>query len=149
MYVESDVCRYQEIIYKLSKLLAEVQVSVFCWDFFLSEFVYLHTVVRNMGEIETLKPFRIPMKIVALYTWGGFLEADVVEPGKARSINILHRINHKYWVHIDICLPIYHLYSVVRHEKVLLPPHEDIVRLLQFFIVEAVWVEILGILAER
>ena len=49
-----------------------------------------------MGEIETLKPFRVPMKIVALYTGGGFLEADVVEPGKARSINILHRINHNY-----------------------------------------------------
>ena len=68
MYVESDVCRYQEIIYKLSKLLADVQVFPFCFEIFLSEFVYLHTVVRNMGEIETLKPFRVPMEIVALYT---------------------------------------------------------------------------------
>jgi hypothetical protein len=42
----------------------------------------------------------------------------------------------------------YILYSVVRHEKVFLPPHEHVVRLLQFFIVEAVRVEILGILTE-
>ena len=52
----------------LSKLLADVQVSVLFLRFFLSEFVYLHTIVRNMGEVETLKPFRVPMEIVALYT---------------------------------------------------------------------------------
>ena len=93
-----------------------------------------------MGEIETLKPFRVPMKIVALYTGGGFLEADVVKPGEARSIYILNRINH---ICIDISVRTNHLYSMVRHEEVFLPPHEDIVRLLQFFIVEAVRVEIL------
>ena len=31
------------------------------------------------------------MEVVALYTGGGLLEADVVESGKARAIDILHK----------------------------------------------------------
>ena len=51
------------------------------------------------------------------------METDVVETGKGGPVDVFD--------------------GVVRNQKVFLPPHEDIVRLLQFFIVEAVRVEIL------
>ena len=82
-----------------------------------------------MGEIETLKPFRVPMKIVALYTGGGFLEADVVEPGERGPRDVLD--------------------GVVRNQEVLLPPHVHVVCLRQRLVVEAVVVEVLAVRVER
>jgi len=85
--VKSDVCNYQV----LSNLVVnDDQVDVLDIEMFLSELVYLHAVVRNMSQIEALEPFRVAVEVVALYTGGGLLEADVVKSGKARAIDILY-----------------------------------------------------------
>ena len=95
---------------------------------YLPEFVYLHTVVWHMGQVKALEPFRVSVIIVSFYTGGGLLEADVVEACEAGTIDILD--------------------GVVRYQEVLLPPHEHKVRLLEFFVIEAVRVEVLGVLVE-
>ena len=59
----------------------------------------------------------------------GLLETDVVEPGEGRAVDVL-----------DL---------VVGHEEVLLPPHEDKVRLLQGLVVKVVGVEVLRVRHER
>ena len=56
------------------------------------------------------------------------LEADVVEACEAGTIDILD--------------------GVVRYQEVLLPPHKHKVRLLEFLVIEAVRVEVLGVLVE-
>ena len=56
------------------------------------------------------------------------METDVVETGKGGPVDVFN--------------------GVVRNQKVFLPPHEHVVRLLQFFVVETIRVEILRILTE-
>jgi len=126
--VTSDVALHQAT--SLCKFeLAALQVShdeIFFWV--LSEFVYLHTVVWHVGQVKALEPFRVSVIIVSFYTGGGLLEADVVEACEAGTIDIFD--------------------GVVRHQEVLLPPHEHKVRLLEFLVIEAVRVEVLGVLVE-
>ena len=81
-----------------------------------------------MGQVKALEPFRVSVIIVSFYTGGGLLEADVVEACEAGTIDIFD--------------------GVVRYQEVLLPPHEHKVRLLEFFVIEAVRVEVLGVLVE-
>ena len=56
------------------------------------------------------------------------MEADVVEAGKAGAHNVFD--------------------GVVGDKEVLLPPHEDVVRLVQCVVVKVVGVEGLGVLVE-
>ena len=61
------------------------------------------------------------MEVVALHRRSGLLEADVVEPGEGGPADVLD--------------------GVIGHQKVLLPPHEDEVGLVQGLVVEGVRVE--------
>lgn len=58
------------------------------------------------------------MVIVAFDHLAGLLEADVIEPGKRSAAYILNRM--------------------VRHQKVLLPPHKHVVRFGQRLVIKGV-----------
>ena len=105
-----------------------LQAAAKKYIFFVPEFVYLHAVVRDMSQIQALEPLRVAVEVVTLDAGGGLLEADVVEPGEAGTVDILD--------------------CVVRDQEVLLPPHEHVVRLLQLLIVETIRIEVLGVLVE-
>ena len=81
-----------------------------------------------MSQIQALEPLRVAVEVVTLDAGGGLLEADVVEPGEAGTVDILD--------------------CAVRDQEVLLPPHEHVVRLLQLLIVETIRIEVLGVLVE-
>ena len=99
----------------------------FCWNS-LPEFVDLHRMIGHVSEVQTLEPFGVAVEVVTLYARGRLLEADVVEPSKAGTVDILD--------------------GVVRHKKVFFPSHKHIIRLLELFVVKTIRIEVLCILVE-
>lgn len=67
--------------------------------------------------------------VVSFYTRGGLLETDVIESGERGAVDVFD--------------------GVIGHQKVLLPPHEHVVRLVQSVVIEVVRVEALLILMKR
>ena len=95
----------------------------------LSKFVYLNAVFRNVSEGERLVPFRTAMVIVAFDGSRTFLEANVIESGKAGPADVL--------------------YGVVRDEEVFFPSHENVICFLHHVVVKRVRVKSFSVLVKR
>lgn len=74
-------------------------------------------------------PFRTPMIIISFNIRLRLLETNIVKTGKRG--------------------PTYVLNGVIRHQKVLLPPHKNKIRIGQRLVVKIIWIEGLRILTKR
>lgn len=116
----------------------------------------------NQQRWRWLVPFRAPVVVVALNHCCGFLEADVIESGKRCAADVFDCVvgdqellleasgaesGRSYWDSVpDVSCVTYGSSSIytVPH----LPPHENIVRVLQVLVVKIIRVERLCILVE-